>query len=79
MRAQVVVEGSVQSCFLPSKCTTDPNIEGTKPNHLEPVFCHPWHQFRLIQTGFLHKICHTYINHLYLKYYYFKKYMGYIK
>ena len=34
------------------KQRTDPDIEGTKPNHLGPVFCGPWCQFRLIQTGF---------------------------
>ena len=56
----IVFEGSVQSGFLPPKratvdrnqSRTDPNIEVTKPNHRGPVFCGPWHQFRLIQTGF---------------------------
>ena len=56
----IVFEGSVQPGFLPPKRATvdrnqsgtDPNIEVTKSNHLGPVFCGPWHQFRLIQTGF---------------------------
>ncbi|EDR00302.1 uncharacterized protein LACBIDRAFT_314428 [Laccaria bicolor S238N-H82] len=46
--------------FLPPQRATvdcnwsriDPDIEGTKPNHLGPVFCSLWSQFRPIQTGF---------------------------
>ncbi|EDQ99732.1 uncharacterized protein LACBIDRAFT_315249 [Laccaria bicolor S238N-H82] len=45
----VVFKGSVQSGFLPRKratvdrnrSRTDPDIEGTEPNHLGPVFCGP--------------------------------------
>ncbi|EDR10684.1 uncharacterized protein LACBIDRAFT_315324 [Laccaria bicolor S238N-H82] len=44
-----VFKGSVQSGFLPQKratvdrnqSRTDPDIEGTEPNHLGPVFCGP--------------------------------------
>ncbi|EDR08926.1 uncharacterized protein LACBIDRAFT_326552 [Laccaria bicolor S238N-H82] len=44
-----VFKGSVQSGFLPRKratvdrnrSRTDPDIEGTEPNHLGPVFCGP--------------------------------------
>ncbi|EDR01482.1 uncharacterized protein LACBIDRAFT_310883 [Laccaria bicolor S238N-H82] len=49
LMAQLVFKGSVQSGFLPRKCATvdrnrsrtDPDIEGTEPNHLGPVFCGP--------------------------------------
>ena len=52
----VVFAGPVQSGFLPPKqatvdrnrSRTNPDIEGTKPNHLGPVFCGPWCRFRLI-------------------------------
>ncbi|EDQ99183.1 uncharacterized protein LACBIDRAFT_317469 [Laccaria bicolor S238N-H82] len=52
--------GPVQSGFLPRKqatmdrnrSRTDPDIEGTEPNHLGPVFCGPWTVFKPIQTGF---------------------------
>ncbi|EDR01230.1 uncharacterized protein LACBIDRAFT_333471 [Laccaria bicolor S238N-H82] len=45
----LVFKGSVQSGFLPRKratvdrnrSRTDPDIEGTEPNHLGPVFCGP--------------------------------------
>ena len=75
----LVFKGSAQSSFLPLKratadhnqSKTDLNIEGTELNHLGPVFCSPWHPFRPILTVFfLHKISCTYINHLYLNYYY---------
>ncbi|EDR02566.1 uncharacterized protein LACBIDRAFT_309558 [Laccaria bicolor S238N-H82] len=44
-----VFKGSVQSGFLPRKratvdrnrSRTNPDIEGTEPNHLGPVFCSP--------------------------------------
>ncbi|EDR10228.1 uncharacterized protein LACBIDRAFT_316891 [Laccaria bicolor S238N-H82] len=57
---KVVFASSVQSGFLPPKCATvdrnqsrtNPDIEGTEPNHLGPVFCSLWSQFRPIQTGF---------------------------
>ena len=47
---QLVFAGSVQSGFLPQKWATvdrnwsrtNPDIEGTEPNHLGPVFCGPW-------------------------------------
>ncbi|EDR05237.1 uncharacterized protein LACBIDRAFT_303532 [Laccaria bicolor S238N-H82] len=56
----ILFTGSVQSSFLPPKCVTvdrnrsrtDPDIEGIELNHLGPVFCSPWNQFRPIQTGF---------------------------
>jgi len=56
----VVFASLVQSGFLPPKqatvnCNqsrTDPNIVGTKLDHLGPVFCSPWNWFRLVQTGF---------------------------
>ncbi|EDR07109.1 uncharacterized protein LACBIDRAFT_328051 [Laccaria bicolor S238N-H82] len=46
---RLVFKGSVQSGFLPRKratvdrnrSRTDPDIEGTEPNHLGPVFCGP--------------------------------------
>ncbi|EDR07436.1 uncharacterized protein LACBIDRAFT_298627 [Laccaria bicolor S238N-H82] len=51
---------SVQSGFLPPKratvdrnrSRTDPDIEGTEPNHLGPVYFGLWSRFRPIQTGF---------------------------
>ena len=57
---ELVFAGPVQSSFLPPKWATmdcnqsrtDPDIEGTKPNHLGPVFCSPWCQLRPIQTCF---------------------------
>ncbi|EDQ99779.1 uncharacterized protein LACBIDRAFT_334767 [Laccaria bicolor S238N-H82] len=47
--SSLVFKGSVQSGFLPRKratvdrnwSRTDPDIEGTEPNHLGPVFCGP--------------------------------------
>ncbi|EDR02720.1 uncharacterized protein LACBIDRAFT_308321 [Laccaria bicolor S238N-H82] len=49
-----------RSGFLPPKhatvdrnrSRTNPDIEGTEPNHLGPVFFGLWSQFRPIQTGF---------------------------
>ena len=57
---KIVFAGPVQSGFLPPKWATvdrnrsrtNPDIEGTEPNHLGLVFCGPWCQFRPIQTGF---------------------------
>ena len=46
---------------------TDPDIGGTKPDHLGPVFFSPWNWFRPVS---LHQICCININHLYLNYYY---------
>ena len=51
---QLVFAGPVQSGFLPPKratvdrnqSRTNPDIEGTEPNHLGPVFCGPWCRFR---------------------------------
>ncbi|KIK06257.1 hypothetical protein K443DRAFT_89772, partial [Laccaria amethystina LaAM-08-1] len=51
----------VRSGFLrPKRATvdrnrsrTDPDIAGTEPDHLGPVFCGPRNQKRLVQTGFL--------------------------
>ncbi|EDQ98626.1 uncharacterized protein LACBIDRAFT_298776 [Laccaria bicolor S238N-H82] len=56
----LVFASSVQSGFLPPKratvdrnrSRTDPDIEGTEPNHLGPVYCGLWSRFRPIQTGF---------------------------
>ncbi|KIK00658.1 hypothetical protein K443DRAFT_99971, partial [Laccaria amethystina LaAM-08-1] len=53
--------GPVQSDFLCPKRTTvdcnqsrtDPDIGGTGPDHLGPVFCSPRNQKRPVQTGFL--------------------------
>ena len=50
----LVFAGPVQSGFLPQKWATvdrnrsrtNPDIEGTEPNHLGPVFCGPWCRFR---------------------------------
>ena len=50
----LVFAGPVQSGFLPRKratvdrnrSRTNPDIEGTEPNHLGPVFCGPWCRFR---------------------------------
>ena len=50
----LVFAGPVQSGFLPQKRATvdrnqprtNPDIEGTEPNHLGPVFCGPWCRFR---------------------------------
>jgi hypothetical protein len=58
--SQVVFASSVQSGFLPPKratvdrnrSRTDPNIAGTEPDHLGPVYFGPWDRFKLIQTGF---------------------------
>jgi len=58
--SQLVFASPVQSSFLPPKqatmdCNqsrTDPDISGTKPDHLWLVFCSPWNWFRLVQTGF---------------------------
>ncbi|EDQ98281.1 uncharacterized protein LACBIDRAFT_304698 [Laccaria bicolor S238N-H82] len=55
-----VFASSVQSGFLPPKratvdrnrSRTDPDIEGTEPNHLGPVYFGLWSRFRPIQTGF---------------------------
>ncbi|KIJ90754.1 hypothetical protein K443DRAFT_79241, partial [Laccaria amethystina LaAM-08-1] len=33
---------------------TNPDIGGTGPDHLGPVFCSPCSQKRPVQTGFLH-------------------------
>ncbi|EDR06661.1 uncharacterized protein LACBIDRAFT_328537 [Laccaria bicolor S238N-H82] len=54
-----LINGLVQSGSLPRKqatadrnrSRTNPDIEGTKPDHLGPVFCGPWTAFKLIQTG----------------------------
>jgi len=59
-RLGLVFASPVQSGFLPSKqatmnhnwSRTDPDIVGTKPDHLGPVFCSPWNSFRPVQTGF---------------------------
>ncbi|EDR01913.1 uncharacterized protein LACBIDRAFT_310411 [Laccaria bicolor S238N-H82] len=56
----IVFTSSVQSGFLPPKratvdrnrSRTNPDIQGTEPNHLGPVFCGLWSRFRPIQTGF---------------------------
>ncbi|EDR12475.1 uncharacterized protein LACBIDRAFT_311924 [Laccaria bicolor S238N-H82] len=56
----LVFASSVQSGFLPPKratvdrnrSRTDPDIEGTEPNHLGPVYFGLWSRFRPIQTGF---------------------------
>ncbi|EDQ98853.1 uncharacterized protein LACBIDRAFT_318615 [Laccaria bicolor S238N-H82] len=58
--ASIVFASSVQSGFLPPKratvdrnrSRTDPDIEGTEPNHLGPVYFGLWSRFRPIQTGF---------------------------
>ena len=50
----LVFAGPVQSGFLPQKratvdrnrSRTNPDIEGTEPNHLGPVFCGPWCRLR---------------------------------
>ncbi|KIK01536.1 hypothetical protein K443DRAFT_98463, partial [Laccaria amethystina LaAM-08-1] len=57
--------GPVQSVFLrPKRATmdrnrsrTNPDIAGTEPDHLGPVFCGPRNQKRLVQTGFLLRTC----------------------
>jgi len=57
---QLVFASPVQSGFLPPKqatmnckwSKTDPDIVGTKPDHLGPVFCSPWNWFRPVHTGF---------------------------
>ncbi|KIJ95315.1 hypothetical protein K443DRAFT_108947, partial [Laccaria amethystina LaAM-08-1] len=36
---------------------TNPDIGGTGPDHLGPVFCSPHNQKRLVQTGFLVRAC----------------------
>ncbi|EDQ99131.1 uncharacterized protein LACBIDRAFT_317545 [Laccaria bicolor S238N-H82] len=43
------VESSVRKF---SSSRTDPDIEGTEPNHLGPVYFGLWSRFRPIQTGF---------------------------
>ncbi|KIK05243.1 hypothetical protein K443DRAFT_91651, partial [Laccaria amethystina LaAM-08-1] len=56
----LVFASSVQSGFLPPKratvdrnrSRTDPNIAGTEPDHLGPVYFGPWDRFKPIQTGF---------------------------
>ncbi|EDR07021.1 uncharacterized protein LACBIDRAFT_328279 [Laccaria bicolor S238N-H82] len=56
-------DGLVQSGFLPRKqaatdhnrSRTNPDIEGTEPDHLRPVFCSLWTVFKPIQTGFFAK------------------------
>jgi len=56
----VVFASLVQSSFFPPKWATidhnqsrtDPDIVGTEPDHLGPVFCSPWNWFRPVQTGF---------------------------
>ena len=77
--------GSVRFFFPVKQATvdnnwsrTDPDIEGTKLDHLGPVFCSSGNWFRLIQTVFLCKICCTNINNLYFNYYCFEHWMGYI-
>ncbi|KIJ97765.1 hypothetical protein K443DRAFT_105139, partial [Laccaria amethystina LaAM-08-1] len=57
--------GPVQSGFLrPKRATVDlnrsrtnPDITGTEPDHLGPVFCSPRNQKRPVQTGFLVRTC----------------------
>ncbi|KIK02607.1 hypothetical protein K443DRAFT_96648, partial [Laccaria amethystina LaAM-08-1] len=57
--------GLVQSGFFhPKRATVDRNrsrtntdIGGTGPDHLGPVFCGPRNQKRLVQTGFLVRVC----------------------
>ncbi|KIJ90399.1 hypothetical protein K443DRAFT_116645, partial [Laccaria amethystina LaAM-08-1] len=57
--------GPVQSGFLrPKRATvdrnrsrTDPDIGGTGPDHLGPVFCGPCNQKRPVRTGFLVRAC----------------------
>jgi len=56
----LVFASPVQSGFLPPKqetmdrnrSRTDPDIVGTEPDHLGPVFFGPWNWFRLVQTSF---------------------------
>jgi len=56
----IVFASLVQSGFLPPKqatmnrnqSMTNPDIVGTKLDHLGPVFCSPWNWFRPVQTGF---------------------------
>ena len=58
--SSIVFASPVQSGFLPPKWATvnhnqsrtNPDIVGTEPDHLGPVFCGPWNWFRPIQTGF---------------------------
>ncbi|KIJ97438.1 hypothetical protein K443DRAFT_105713, partial [Laccaria amethystina LaAM-08-1] len=57
--------GPVQSGFLrPKRATvdrnrsrTDPDIGGTGPDHLGPVFCGPRNKNRPVRTGFLVRAC----------------------
>ncbi|KIK01573.1 hypothetical protein K443DRAFT_98334, partial [Laccaria amethystina LaAM-08-1] len=54
----LVFTSSVQSGFLPPKWATvdrnrsrtDPNIAGTEPDHLGPVYFGPWDRFKPTQT-----------------------------
>ncbi|KIK05242.1 hypothetical protein K443DRAFT_91612, partial [Laccaria amethystina LaAM-08-1] len=71
-------DGPVQSGFLHPKratvdlnrSTTDPDIAGTEPDHLGPVFCGPRNQKRSVQPVFWCKFCCTNKNHFYLNYHY---------
>ncbi|EDQ98674.1 uncharacterized protein LACBIDRAFT_298329 [Laccaria bicolor S238N-H82] len=72
-----VFASSVQSSFLPPKratvdrnqSRTDPDIEGTEPNHLRPAFAVYGAGSDRSRPVFLRIIYYTNINHVYLDYY----------